>query len=171
MVQTALARVQVASMHVTLYRLKDAKLIYSPSLVLQKYSPTENQFVSISNCTLLSAATHDGTTSKSMSRCGVGFLYFARACVRRRASPLLRPRSPLQLVGLEGLDKSQGLCAPVRPVQLISPSSRNPLAGLQKVARYGSPVRSTAQIIRAFLLATATVARLKPRRSRSWLTH
>jgi hypothetical protein len=44
-------------------------------------------------------------------------------------------------------------------------------AGLQKVARYGSPVRSTAQIVRAFLLATATVARLKPRRSRSWLTH
>ena len=47
----------------------------------------------------------------------------------------------------------------------------NSRAGLQKVARYGSPVRSTAQIIRAFLLATATVARLKPRRSRSWLTH
>jgi Transposase, Mutator family len=32
---------------------------------------------------------------------------------------------PLQLVGLGGLDNSQALCAPVRPVQLISPSSRN----------------------------------------------
>ena len=31
---------------------------------------------------------------------------------------------PLQLVGLEGLDKTQALCAPVRPVQLISLSSR-----------------------------------------------
>jgi hypothetical protein len=40
-------------------------------------------------------------------------------------------------------------------------------AGPQKTARYGSPVRSTAQMMRAFLLATATVARLKPRRSRS----
>lgn len=44
-------------------------------------------------------------------------------------------------------------------------------AGLQKTARYGWPLRSTAQMIRAFLLATATVARLNPRRSRSWLTH
>jgi len=40
-------------------------------------------------------------------------------------------------------------------------------AGLQKAARYGTPLHSTAQMIRAFLLATATVARLNPRRSRS----
>ncbi len=79
----------------------------------------------------------------------------------------IRSRTPLQLVGLEGLDNSQALCAPVRPVRFISPSSRKLWAGLQKAARYGSPVRSTAQMIRAFLLATATVARLKPRRSRS----
>jgi len=36
----------------------------------------------------------------------------------------IRSRTPLQLVGLEGLGNSQALCAPVRPVQLISPSSR-----------------------------------------------
>jgi hypothetical protein len=83
----------------------------------------------------------------------------------------IRSRTPLQLVGLEGLDKSQALCAPVRPMRLISPSSRKLWAGLQKAARYGSPVRSTAQMMRAFLLATATVARLNPRGSRSWLTH
>ena len=82
-----------------------------------------------------------------------------------------RLRTPLQLVGLAGLDNSQALCAPVRPVRLISPSLANSGAGLQKAARYASPVRSTAQMIRVFLLATATVARLKPRRSRSWLTH
>ena len=37
----------------------------------------------------------------------------------------IRSHTPLQLVGLEGLDKIQALCAPVRPMQLISPSSRN----------------------------------------------
>jgi hypothetical protein len=31
---------------------------------------------------------------------------------------------PLQLVGLGGLGNTQALCAPVRPVQFISPSSR-----------------------------------------------
>lgn len=31
---------------------------------------------------------------------------------------------PLQRIGHEDLDKSQALCAPVRPVQLISTSSR-----------------------------------------------
>jgi hypothetical protein len=36
----------------------------------------------------------------------------------------IRSRTPLQLVGLEGLDKNQALCAPVRPMRLISPSSR-----------------------------------------------
>jgi hypothetical protein len=36
----------------------------------------------------------------------------------------IRSRTPLQLVGHEGLDKNQARCAPVRPVQLISPSSR-----------------------------------------------
>ncbi len=36
----------------------------------------------------------------------------------------IRSRPPLQLVGLEGLDNSQALCAPVRPVRFISPSSR-----------------------------------------------
>jgi len=36
----------------------------------------------------------------------------------------IRSRTPLQLVGLEGLDKNQVRCAPVRPVRLISPSSR-----------------------------------------------
>jgi hypothetical protein len=60
----------------------------------------------------------------------------------------IRSRTPLQLVGLEGLDKNQALCAPVRPMRLISPSSRKLWAGLQKAARYGSPVRSTAQIMR-----------------------
>src|SRR5256885_16720595 len=36
----------------------------------------------------------------------------------------IRSRTPLQLVGL---DKSQALCAPVRPMRLISPSSRKTL--------------------------------------------
>src|SRR3977135_1042519 len=36
----------------------------------------------------------------------------------------IRSRTPLQLVGLEGLDKNQALCAPVRPMRLISPSPR-----------------------------------------------
>ena len=79
----------------------------------------------------------------------------------------IRSRTPLQLVGLYGLDSSQALRAPVRPVHLISPSSRKLGAGPQKAMRYGSPVRSTAQMIRAFLLATATVARLNPRRSQA----
>jgi hypothetical protein len=77
----------------------------------------------------------------------------------------IRSRTPLQLVGLEGLDKSHALRAPGRPMQLISPSYRNLWGRLQKVARHGSPVRSMAQMMRAFLLLTATVARLKPRRS------
>ena len=33
------------------------------------------------------------------------------------------------MVGLEGRDKNQALCAPVRPVQLISPSSRKLVGG------------------------------------------
>jgi hypothetical protein len=37
----------------------------------------------------------------------------------------IRSRPPVQLVGLEGLGKNQALCAPVLPMQLISPSSRN----------------------------------------------
>lgn len=36
----------------------------------------------------------------------------------------IRSRLPLQLVGLKGLDNSQARGAPVRPVRLISPSSR-----------------------------------------------
>src|SRR3984893_9754091 len=36
----------------------------------------------------------------------------------------IRSRTPLQLVGFESLGKSQAPCAPVRPVRLISPSSR-----------------------------------------------
>src|SRR5215472_17659283 len=47
----------------------------------------------------------------------------------------IRSRTPLQLVGHEGLDSSQALCAPVRPVQFISRSSRKLWAGLQKAAR------------------------------------
>src|SRR3984893_10815450 len=65
----------------------------------------------------------------------------------------IRSRTPLQPVGLKGLDKNQALCAPVRPMRLISPSSRKLWAGLQKAARYGSPVRSTAQIMRGALAA------------------
>ncbi len=47
----------------------------------------------------------------------------------------IRSHRPLQLVGLEGLDKNQALCTPVRPVALISVSSRNFEAGLQAAAR------------------------------------
>ena len=47
----------------------------------------------------------------------------------------IRSRTPLQLVGHEGLDSSQALCAPVRPVQFISRSSRKLWAGLQKAVR------------------------------------
>ena len=44
----------------------------------------------------------------------------------------IRAHPPLQLVGLEGLGTSQAHGAPVRPVQLISSSSRNLVAGLQR---------------------------------------
>lgn len=57
---------------------------------------------------------------------------------------------------------------PVRSVthfSILKATSINP----QAAERYGSPLVSTAQITRAFLLATASVARLYPRRWRSWL--
>ena len=47
----------------------------------------------------------------------------------------IRSCTPLQVVGLKDLDNAQAGCTPVRPVQFTSPSSRNLLAGLQKVAR------------------------------------
>ena len=46
----------------------------------------------------------------------------------------IRAHPPLQLVGLGGLDRSQARGAPVRPVQLISSSSRNLVVGLQLAA-------------------------------------
>lgn len=45
------------------------------------------------------------------------------------------------------------------------------MVGPKVAARQVSADRINAQIIRVVLLATANVARLKPRRSRSWLTH
>jgi hypothetical protein len=82
----------------------------------------------------------------------------------------IRSHPPRQLVGLEGHYKSQGLGVPVRPVSPFFRSFPQPRSSLHAAARYWSPLRSTAQITRAFLLATATVARLCPRRCRSSFT-
>ena len=61
---------------------------------------------------------------------------------RRSRAPKwgIRSHTPLQLVGHEDLDNSQALCAPVRPVQLISPSSRKLWRAFRQRRGRASPV-------------------------------
>ena len=80
-------------------------------------------------------------------------------------------RKSLQEADLKGLDKTQARCAPVQPVQLISSSScklwgKPSAGGAIRVARSKHGPDDPR-----ILVATPTVARLDPRRSRSWLIH
>ena len=72
----------------------------------------------------------------------------------------IRSHSPQQMVGLESHYKRQGLSVRVRSVSPFFRSFEQSSFKLHAAERYGSPLVSTAQTTRAFLLATATVARL-----------
>ena len=72
----------------------------------------------------------------------------------------IRAHTPQQMGGLLGHYKRQVPYVPVRPVIPFQVSACNSHACSQGEARYSPPCCNKAQITLAFLLATATAARL-----------
>jgi predicted nucleic acid-binding protein len=84
----------------------------------------------------------------------------------RKAGHTFSQPELLQSLHLRSAVLPQPCRRPPRPSFPLQPVAIQ-LQTVRKSGHVVSPVRSTARITRAFLLARATVARLKPRRSRS----